>query len=206
MEPKASRKLFPSQRADEHVILVLRRHWLIWIKFVIQLAIFNLLPIVLFGFFYYFIGWRAEEGLLFVAIVLLTSIYYMGTWLMYFHQFVDYRLDVWILTDFRVINIEQQGLFDRIISELNISKVQDVTSEVHGHAQTFLDYGNVYVQTAGEKQRFIFQNVPHPEEISRLVTRATEGANKREHQTVIHHDAPARVTEQESHNGTPTTK
>ncbi len=186
------KRVFPGQRPHEHVIII-RRHWIIWFKYLIQLIIGNLIPVAIFLFVYYALGWVPNTtGPLYIALVLVTSIYYIGVWLMYFHEFVDYRLDMWILTDQRIINIEQQGLFDRIISELSINKVQDVTSEVHGHAQTFLDYGNVYVQTAGEQQRFIFQHVPHPEEISRLVIRANNAALKQEshHKTkpVKHHE------------------
>lgn len=170
-------KMFPMQRADEHVIIMLRRHWIIWYKYIGQLILFNALPVGIFTFFVYVLQIELpNQGPGYISMVMLVSFYYLGVWLMYFHQFVDYRLDVWILTDQRIVNIEQQGLFDRIIAELNIYKVQDVTSEVHGHAQTFLDYGNVYVQTAGEKQRFVFQNIPHPEEVARLVTRANDAA------------------------------
>ena len=95
---------------------------------------------------------------------------------MYFHQFVDYRLDTWIITNERIIDMQQLGLFDRVISELNINKVQDVTAEVHGQIQTFLDYGNVYIQTAGVQERFIFYSVPHPEEVARLIIQVNDMA------------------------------
>ena len=170
-------KMFPMQRADEHVIIMLRRHWIVWIKYISQLILFNALPVGLFVFFVYVLQIELpNQGPGYVSMIMLVSFYYLSAWLMYFHQFVDYRLDVWILTDQRIVNIEQQGLFDRVIAELNIYKVQDVTSEVHGHAQTFLDYGNVFIQTAGATQRFVFQNIPHPEEVARLVTRANDAA------------------------------
>lgn len=178
-QPISQTNVFPGQRSNEHTILLMRRHWIVWTKFIIQLAFFNLVPAIFFLIAYYgFSVTISADGPLFIAIVLLLSFYYLGTWLMYFHQFVDYRLDVWILTDQRIINIEQEGLFARVFSELNIAKVQDVTSELKGHAQTFLDYGNVYIQTAGERQRFIFEHVPHPEEISRLIVKANDAALK----------------------------
>lgn len=176
-----STQQFPGQRNDEHVIALLRRHWLIFVTVVVRLVGFNVLPIIVFAFFFYAIGWQLPtEGFWFVLGVLLTSLYYIIAWLGFYHAFVDYHLDIWVLTDQRIINIEQRGLFDRIISELNISKVQDVTSETHGHLQTLLDYGNVYVQTAAEQQRFAFLQIPHPEEVARLVVRANDAAAKRE--------------------------
>ena len=171
---------FPGQRNDEHVIAMLRRHWLVFVGVVLRIVGFNILPIIIYAFFYYAIGWQPPtEGFWYVFGVLITSLYYVIAWLGFYHAFVDYHLDIWVLTDQRIINIEQRGLFDRIISELNITKVQDVTSETHGHLQTLLDYGNVYVQTAAEQQRFAFLEVPHPEEVARLVVRANDAAAKR---------------------------
>ncbi len=199
-------RLFPGQRPNEHVIIILRRHWTIWFNYIAQLVLFNILPIAALIFLYYVLDWSpSPEGPIYIGLVLLLSMYYLGAWLMYFHSFVDYRLDTWILTDQRIINTEQQGLFDRIISELNIEKVQDVTSEIHGHAQTFLDFGNVYIQTAGEKQRFIFQHVPHPEEVSRLVIRAHESAIRNQHMELYLAANKAERDQQieQKHNATP---
>lgn len=180
---KRPRKLFPGQRDDEHVIFLLRPHWLIFLGYVLRLLGLNLLPLIIFIFMYYGLGWDIPTtGPLYAIGVLFVSLYYIGAWLGYYHAFVDYHLDLWILTDQRIIDIEQKGLFDRVIAELNIMKVQDVTAEVHGNIQTFFDYGNVYIQTAAEQQRFIFQNVPHPEEIARLILRANDTAAKRQAQ------------------------
>ncbi|MDP3971157.1 MAG: PH domain-containing protein [bacterium] len=190
-KPKDRIKFFPTQRVDEHIVVMLRRHWIIWSKYVMQLILFNIIPAGIFAFLYYLLDWTIpNEGPIFVGLVLLLSFYYLSIWLVYFHQFVDYRLDVWILTDQRIINIEQQGLFDRVISELNIQKVQDVTSEIRGQAQTFLDYGDVFVQTAGEQQRFVFQNVPHPEEVARLVIKTNDASTQINNVNINHQQSP----------------
>jgi hypothetical protein len=83
-------------------------------------------------------------------------------WLILFVVWIDYYLDVWIVTTKRIVNIEQVGLFNRQISELEHSKIQDVTSEVKGFLPTFFQYGYVYVQTAAEKARFTFKQIPDP--------------------------------------------
>lgn len=185
MASELSRKEFSGQRPNENVLVILRRHWIVWFRYIAQLVFFNLVPLAIALVLYFFADWSpTPEGPLYVGLILLLSVYYLGAWLMYFHVFIDYRLDSWILTDQRIVNVEQQGMFDRVISELSITKVQDVTSEVHGHMQTFLDYGNVYVQTAGEQQRFVFLNVPHPEEVSRLVVKVNDAALlKQRHET-----------------------
>lgn len=142
-------------------MLVLRRHWFnIFVQFVpvliLALAIFwsyfnlpDIFPIfnehAWRGFFNFF------ESLL--AMFLLVS---------FFLVFIDYYLDAWIITDKRIVNIEQRGLFYRIISELELDKIQDITTEVSGVIPTFFNYGNVFIQTAAEKERFIFRKIPDP--------------------------------------------
>jgi uncharacterized membrane protein YdbT with pleckstrin-like domain len=85
------------------------------------------------------------------------------------YGFVDYYLDVYILTDKRIVDIRQNGFFKREIAELNLHQVQDVNAEVNGIFPTILHYGNVLIQTAAEKNNFLFGCVPHPYGISKKI-------------------------------------
>ena len=76
------------------------------------------------------------------------------------------------------MNVEQAGLFNRVISEQRLVRVQDITSEVRGLFPTFLHYGNVFVQTAGERERFVFEQVPEPDLVKKVLIRAHEEALK----------------------------
>ena len=175
--PHKIKTMFPSQREGEKVIMMLRRHWVIIWRYLSMLIVFNLIPILVFGFLFLYLGWTLVPGTpLYLMFVFGISLYYLVIWLHYFHEFVDYHLDIWIVTDQRIINIEQIGLFNRVISELNILKVQDVTSELKGKVQTMLNYGSVYIQTAGTTQRFQFEQVKDPEEVARIIVRAHDMA------------------------------
>jgi hypothetical protein len=39
------------------------------------------------------------------------SAYYLFAWLFFFFSFIDYYLDVWIITSERIIDIQQNGFF-----------------------------------------------------------------------------------------------
>jgi uncharacterized membrane protein YdbT with pleckstrin-like domain len=102
---------------------------------------------------------------------------------------VLYYLNMQIITNIRLVDIEQVSLFARTVSELNIHNVQDVTSESHGIFATLFGFGDVYVQTAGAQQRFVFETIGHPEEIKKLLLDLYEAAshshgNQPEHKTV----------------------
>ncbi|MFA6028116.1 MAG: PH domain-containing protein [Patescibacteria group bacterium] len=166
---------FPGQFPDEKVIFLVRRHWSVIFKFVCRLIIAHFVPIAVFLILYYLLEWEIPtEGPMYVAMVMVVSTYYLGIWLLYIHEYVDYHLDIWVLTNKRVVSIEQEGLFKRTTAELTLNKIQDVSSEIRGKVQTFLNFGNVYVKTASDNQRFVFEEVAKPQEVARIVANAVE--------------------------------
>lgn len=161
---------FPTQRPNERVVLLLRRHWTVLARDVSQLVLSLLLPPIIIVLLIQYTPISFATGTApYVIIVAGLSLYYLFSFLAYFHDFVDYHLDIWVVTDQRIVSIEQEGLFHRTVSELNIVKVQDVTSEIAGKVQTFLNYGQVHIQTAGEHGRFLFEQVPNPSEVAKVI-------------------------------------
>lgn len=178
--PSAFRSVhFPGQHESEQIRLVLRRHPFVFILTTIAFVLAALLPagvrlLVPEGVF------PAVEGTAWEALLVLgLSTYYLFLWLFFAYAWVDYYLDLWIITDERIVNVEQMGLFHRVISEQSLLRVQDVTSEVRGLFPTFLDYGHVFVQTAGEKERFVFEQVPRPDLVKKVVLQANAETMKR---------------------------
>ncbi len=80
-----------------------------------------------------------------------------------------YYLNIQIITSLRIVDIDQVGLFSHTIAELHIDKIEDVTSETKGVLGTMFDYGNVFVQTAGTKERFQLDNIPHPGQVEKII-------------------------------------
>src|SRR5574340_1734071 len=163
-----NKKLFPSQQEGEAIYLVVREHWvhlllkiLVWVFFAAVLVLFNRYA-------------RAYVPLLFEdrpgqVTLLFTQIYTLFLVLSLFIIFVIYYLNVQIITNIRIVDIDQVGLFSHVISELHIDKIEDVTSQTNGVLGTIFNYGDVYVQTAGTVERFEFCNVPSPAAIEKLI-------------------------------------
>ena len=74
-----------------------------------------------------------------------------------------YSQNYLLLTNRHLIQVEQKGIFNRAVAQLSLSRVQDVTGRRTGMLATMLDYGNVEVQSAGEKDKFTFRNAPSPQ-------------------------------------------
>jgi hypothetical protein len=74
-----------------------------------------------------------------------------------------------IITSERIVDVTQKSLIHHTISELHLNNIEDVTAEIRGIFGTFLNYGNVYVQTAAETERFIFDKVPNPAAVEKMI-------------------------------------
>ena len=103
---------------------------------------------------------------------LLTVLWWWGVWTSTFVAFMNYYLDVFIITDERILHIEQHGPFSRTVAELRLERIQDVSIEQHGLLPTLLHFGTIRVQTAGEALSFAFEAVPHPGDVKELIMQA----------------------------------
>jgi len=161
---------FPGQEPDETEVHVFRRHRIVIGKRIFLFIIEALIPVVLFFALRNFTDWFSDDtGILYIIFVILSSVFYLYILLFLYQAWIDYILDLWILTNERIISIELHGLFKRTVSELRIHRIQDVSSEVHGFLPTIFKYGNVSVQTASGEDRFVLSQVPHPDEVARKI-------------------------------------
>lgn len=166
---------FPGHDEGESIKAVMRRHWIRLFGHAVWFFVQTLIPIVAAILLIFFTTFRLDYGSAgFILSVLGVSLYYLFVTLFFFADLVDYHLDIWVVTDKRVVSIEQRGLFHRVVAEQPILKVQDVTHEVKGQLQTMLDFGNVHIQTAGEQERFVFEDVPHPDLVAKLILKTHE--------------------------------
>lgn len=164
----------PSQLPGEKVLKVIRRDLFIITKRVLGFGALIVLPLVFYASIWANGPVRFTGNTAGVVIILGASAYYLFLWLLFFFSFIDYYLDVWIITSERIIDIQQKGFFSRVIAEQKLSRIQDVTSEVHGVVPTMLNYGDVHVQTAGAVQRFVFHQIPRPNEVRDMINKLAE--------------------------------
>lgn len=171
----------PNQRPGEKVLLFLRRHWMTPTEIIFYMILLYIVPFGVVSIFLEPLTTYIGHPVFGPLITIVGSMYAMGVWLFGFMEITDYYLDTWIVTNERILNIEQKGLFTRVASELHLSAIQDATSEIHGMLRTLLNFGNVHIQTAGEKTRFIFKDIPHPEKIREQILHCVD-EDKQRHQ------------------------
>lgn len=158
---KDSSDSFKGREAGEKVILLVRRHLF---PLFLRLGFFfvaGLVPIIIWAVFF---SYLIESGLM-LPLIFVSSLWYMFLWLATFHTLTLYTLNVIIITNRRIIENEQRGLFDREVSELLFFRIQDISVHVSGVVETFLKFGSIVIQTAASERQFIFRDIPHPEKV-----------------------------------------
>lgn len=158
---------------NEHIISVSRRHWFVLISKFLAIVFLFCLPAFIYLLWSFIApltplsSWLIETIAPFFIFGI--AIYYLFLWLYSCIIFLDYYLDIWIVTNMRILDIEQKGLFNREIAECYISKIQDLTVEIKGIIPTFLNYGDLRIQTAAEKKEFVFQEIENPNKIKNII-------------------------------------
>lgn len=177
-------KLLPSPLPNERIIMELRRHWFSFARTATKYILLLLGPVIVYQIINNFEVslWDRlyNGGLTEVVTRLMISIYYLGVWVFFLYSWLDYYLDVWLVTNERVVSLEQRGVFNRQVSELRLARVQDVSSHVKGLWETFLHFGDIKVQTASEVPNFDFYEIANPYEVSERLMRLVDEWN-REH-------------------------
>jgi len=167
------------KKPDEKVVFFLRRHVIVFIGGMLMIFFLMLVPIGAWLMFNAVWPQLLDGQFVGPALKLAASAYYFWIWLFMFSNFVDYYLDAWVVTNDRILNIEQEGLFNRTVSELDLLNIQDITSEIHGVLPFFFGYGDVQIQTAAEQGRFVFEQIPKPEEVRKRILTLVEEEQKK---------------------------
>lgn len=153
---------FINKDPEEVIVLLLRRHPITnlgWIFLVIVMlfapAIFSVFP-----FFE-----LLPAGFQITTILL----WYLLTTAFVFEKFLGWFFNVNIVTDERIIEVDFVNLIYRELTDANIDQIQDVTVQIGGAIRTFFNYGDVVVQTAAEIPQIVFEAVPNPDKVARIL-------------------------------------
>lgn len=156
---------FEGQEKEEGVVLLLRQHPFTILVSLTLFGLAGLVPIavgIIFWSYFSIHGWL--NLYLFVS-----SVWFSGLWLAIFYSLTIYTLNTVTITDRRVIDSDQHGLFNRKVSELHSHRIQDVTVHTNGIIETFLQFGDVTVQTAGAERQFVFHQIPQPDRVKNAI-------------------------------------
>jgi len=158
---------FETQAVGESIILLLRKHWITNIFWVIISIILIILPVILFPAVFI-------SGIIspiipssYFSLVILT--WYLLAFSYILVNFLLWYFTVSIVTNERVVDIDFVNILSKKFAETRIDRIEDVTNKTRGFISAIFDYGDVIVQTAAKEAMFQFEAVPHPEKVVRII-------------------------------------
>ena len=167
----------PYQHTDtEQVKIVVRQHPIVLCSTVLVFGVVLLLSVIMASFMD--LPTLMATPLYAAIIVVGGNIYLLSLWLFFCGTIVDAYLDTWIVTNERIINIEQNGLFSRTISQNNLDRIQDITVERTGVWATLFGFGTLTVETAGDHEQMAFSVLPHADNVARDIMTLVEEHRK----------------------------
>lgn len=159
----------------EQNLKVIRRHWFVILPVLLGTVVLAFAPCLLYKLFTSdLLGLnQAIRDSVLNSIdswkVFGYSIWLLILWVVFFMEWTDYYLDLWIITDRRIIDVEQKGFFHREVTSFAYNQIQDITVETKGLLETFLKFGTLHIQTAGHNRDIIIKSAQNPEEARSLV-------------------------------------
>ena len=143
---------FEGQHENEEVILVFRRHIIAMRKGFYALLIpflITSIPTLI---------WPDNLNFLFITM----GGFVLGL-LLFFYHWIGWYFTVFIVTNERLRQISQDGLFGKSVIDLGLSKIQNISYNIPGATGEMFGFGTIVVQTyVGD---LILDRVPHPSKI-----------------------------------------
>lgn len=163
---------------SERVVTTVRKHWFVIVMELLGVLLFALVPLLAVVLSGYIPSIAANlppstTTTAFYLVVTglwltLTSIVAMITW-------THYYLDIWIITDRRIIVVEQITLWHRTVGSFRLERLQDIQVTVAGIIPTLLNFGTVHAQTASAAEsNFTTTSLPDPRGLQATIQRAMD--------------------------------
>jgi uncharacterized membrane protein YdbT with pleckstrin-like domain len=157
---------FEGQRPGEKVLFVFRRHLIAMRKgfwlLLIPLVITAIPPLI----------WQSNLVLFLLPVGGLA----LGLILFLYH-YVMWYFTIYLVTNQRIRQVTQKGVFGKDVVELRLSKIQNISYNIPGFTGEILGFGTIVIQTfVGD---LVIRNVEHPEKIYNKLQNAVADAVER---------------------------
>lgn len=170
---------------DEHIITIVRKHWFFLASNMLVILIGMIVPLLAWISIFFIdntsVLYPLRQSLIpYQPYLQFTyALWLIITWMSLAHIWTNYYLDLWAVTDRRIIAINQLGLFRRQVGSFRLEKLQDMNIEINGFIATMLDYGSIEAQTAsGSEEEFQASFIPKPREVKSLILTAADNRLK----------------------------
>lgn len=163
---------FQLQGTHEKVILRVGKHWLVFVK--IGLVVGAVSAVLLLGLVQFFQFLFTGNAAALNWIYLIETFIALGLWFWAFQSWIDEEFDAFILTNERLIDVTQTGLFRISFAETNLELIQNTKGRNQGFLGNILNFGTLEIKTAANNAVLEIENIPDPVATARRITAVQE--------------------------------
>jgi len=125
-------------KEGEEVVEIIRKHWGSFILSAAKILIAFFIPFFLLPF----LADSYKGFMAFFVLFLIALMYAIHLWISWYN-------DMFIITNQRMININQKSLISKEVSEVDLNNIQGATYEISGVLAMMFNYGSVKIQASG---------------------------------------------------------
>jgi len=163
VRPEVKRKLraprFKWQDSDETVVVSLRKHDLVLLRQLVFPSLVLCLGLV--GCFYWF---RHPGSILAIVLGVVGILFILASLPFVTYLIMDHRNDSYIVTNKRVVHEERTPFLRESRAEAPLRTIQDIQQLQSGLLASAYDFGDLIIETAGERGHVVFRQIPNPTE------------------------------------------
>jgi hypothetical protein len=154
-------------QATEVVLLFCRRHWAFLASQMAKVVLFAVVPVVvLLTIVSLTAGLGGRPG----QVAWIVSAVWLVAWAVkgYFAWY-RYNHDIWVVTNQRVIDSIKRHWFHHGMASADLVDVEDIAVKREGLFATAFKFGDLHLQTAGERPNFVLSGIPQPGTVLALI-------------------------------------
>ena len=146
--------------SEERLVAIVRRSMLSNLPRLIFMTLWVLVP---FFFFFPLLAFGPIGLLVFVGLSASGIVYALREWHMWYHT-------MWVITDHRLIDIDQIGWAVREVHEIPLKKIRRVHIRRSGLVSKLFRYGTLWVETSSSQSFDIeLEGAPSPKKVKALL-------------------------------------
>ena len=147
-----------NMRPWEEVLMVVKRHWIVYIMLFIYFFSGVIVTFMIFFFFWLNTWWYMLNIILWLILSIILYI-----------EWLNHELDMYVVTNNRVIGLEQIAFLNRAVTECNLWQIQEVNSKAKWLFANIFNYWTLSIQTAGSKTTLKMDFCPDVMQTSRKI-------------------------------------
>jgi hypothetical protein len=161
---------------NESVLLHARRHWayLTWgltkSLLVLFVPIAALLTVAAYTF-----GIDGRGG---QVVGLISAVWFVLFGVRAYFTWYRYQNDIWVVTNQRVIDSVKRHWFHHGMASADLDDVEDISTQRNGLFATAFNYGDLLIQTAGERPNFVLSGIADPSQVLALVDKTRDAVKR----------------------------